>query len=162
MTYKPEYDALNDAKHDYYIIVFKILIKFANITNNFLICLVEHGVFDQIIATIRYINDYFLEKNINNHLVETFAYSLKLMFKLSLQEKYLESANNSFKSLLLKNLDSFLKMKISNIYFEFTETIILSNLLCLFNCFLNEKDKIEGQLLNGLIELCKKLVFDCD
>jgi hypothetical protein len=160
MTYKPEHDTSSDSKHEYYITILKILIKFANINQNFLTCLVEHGVFDQVIAKIRYINDYFLEKGVNKHLAETFAYSLKLMFKLSLQEKYVESVNNSLKTLLSKNLDNFLKMKMTNVYFEFTETIILSNLMCFYNCILNEKDKIDIQLLSGLIELCKKLVFE--
>ena len=159
MTYKPDHDTASESKHQYYVTIFKILLKFTT-NEEIFVDLLDNGVYDQIIAVIRYVNDR-LEINVSNHLAETFSYSIYLMFKLSLHEKYLESpSNNSLKALLLKNFDYFLRNKTISIYFEFTETIILSSLLCLFNYFSIGKDKIDNRLLYEFIQICEELIIN--
>ena len=151
-TYKP---ALNGSKQAFYIVILKILIKFANNSEDFLVCLLDNGLYEPIISIIRYISD----NGINRDLTETLAYSIHLLFKLSINEKYFEMAFIlPIKSLIMKYLEGYLRNPSSSVYFEHTSTIVLSCVLFLFNNISN-KEKIDDIMLNELIKLCDQLVF---
>jgi hypothetical protein len=143
-TYKPSFDA---SKQDFYILIIKILIKFTIYDDNFINSLIDNGIYELIIVII---NDADADNASEKNTTQILAYSLYLLFKLSIQERFLEVINGDI-SRLKTVLMYILENKQTGRY---SQSIILSSFLCF--CNLNDKNMIDGLL----IRLCNELVIE--